>query len=157
MTDRGGGPLLQLTLWRLRELWREPEAIFGVFAFPILLALALGILPVATSLPYASGLVARRDFPMILLVASAGAADGMAAFVAKIVAQDATAGALLAVVGWAALVAAVVWMPGRFSRFAGFVSGLRDRLGRWRWVLVLITLGFPVVLLQYSPWGLVLR
>jgi ABC-2 type transport system permease protein len=43
MSDRGGGPLLQLTLWRLRELLREPEAIFWVFAFPILLALALGI------------------------------------------------------------------------------------------------------------------
>jgi ABC-type multidrug transport system permease subunit len=43
MSERGGGPLVQLTLWRLRELWREPEAIFWVFAFPILLALALGI------------------------------------------------------------------------------------------------------------------
>ena len=43
MSDRSGGPLLQLTLWRLRELWREPEAIFWVFAFPVLLALALGI------------------------------------------------------------------------------------------------------------------
>lgn len=38
-----GGGLLQLTLWRLRELWREPEAIFWVFAFPILLALSLGV------------------------------------------------------------------------------------------------------------------
>ena len=47
-------------------------------------------------------------FPMLLLVASAGAADGMAAFVAKIVAQDATEGALLAVAAWAALVASVV-------------------------------------------------
>src|SRR4051795_2759182 len=45
---------------------------------------------------------------MLMLVASAGAADGMAAFVAKIVAQDASEGALLAVVAWAALVAAVV-------------------------------------------------
>jgi len=43
MSDRGGIPLLQLALWRLRELWREPEAIFWVFAFPILLALALGV------------------------------------------------------------------------------------------------------------------
>jgi hypothetical protein len=45
---------------------------------------------------------------MLLLVASAGAADGMAAFVAKIVAQDATEGALLSVVAWAGLVAVVV-------------------------------------------------
>src|SRR4051795_7444104 len=45
---------------------------------------------------------------MLLLVASAGAADGLAAFVAKIVAQDASDGALVGVVLWAALVAAVV-------------------------------------------------
>jgi ABC-2 type transport system permease protein len=43
MADRPGLPLVQITLWRLRELTREPEAIFWVFAFPILLALALGI------------------------------------------------------------------------------------------------------------------
>ena len=43
MSDRGGGQLVQLTLWRYREFLREPEAIFWVFAFPILLALALGV------------------------------------------------------------------------------------------------------------------
>jgi ABC-type multidrug transport system permease subunit len=36
-------PLRQLTLWRVREFLREPEAVFWVFAFPILLAFALGI------------------------------------------------------------------------------------------------------------------
>jgi ABC-type multidrug transport system permease subunit len=36
-------PLLQLTLVKLRELVREPEALFWVFVFPVLLALALGI------------------------------------------------------------------------------------------------------------------
>ena len=35
--------LAQLTLWRIREFLREPEALFWVFAFPILLALALGL------------------------------------------------------------------------------------------------------------------
>jgi ABC-2 type transport system permease protein len=35
--------LTQLTLWRFREFVREPEALFWVFAFPVLLALALGI------------------------------------------------------------------------------------------------------------------
>jgi ABC-type multidrug transport system permease subunit len=34
---------VQLTLARAREMWREPEAIFWVFGFPILLALGLGI------------------------------------------------------------------------------------------------------------------
>ena len=36
-------PLVQLTLARLREFLREPEAIFWVFVFPLLLACALGI------------------------------------------------------------------------------------------------------------------
>ena len=36
-------PLVQLTLVKLRDLVREPEAIFWVFVFPVLLALALGI------------------------------------------------------------------------------------------------------------------
>lgn len=35
--------LVQLTLVRFREFWREPEAIFWVFIFPILLAVGLGI------------------------------------------------------------------------------------------------------------------
>src|SRR5689334_5996101 len=36
-------PLVQLTLWRTREFLREPEAVFWIFAFPILLAFALGL------------------------------------------------------------------------------------------------------------------
>src|ERR1700731_1768139 len=36
-------PLVQLTLVRFREFLREPEALFWVFAFPILLAAGLGI------------------------------------------------------------------------------------------------------------------
>jgi len=36
-------PLWQLTLTRMLAFLREPEALFWVFAFPILLALALGI------------------------------------------------------------------------------------------------------------------
>jgi ABC-2 type transport system permease protein len=35
--------LAQLTLVRFREFWREPEAVFWVFIFPILLAAGLGI------------------------------------------------------------------------------------------------------------------
>jgi len=42
MSDRSS-PLLQLTLSRFREFVREPEAIFWVFAFPLLLAVALGL------------------------------------------------------------------------------------------------------------------
>jgi ABC-2 type transport system permease protein len=37
------GPLTELTLARIRELVREPEAVFWVFVFPILLAGILGL------------------------------------------------------------------------------------------------------------------
>src|SRR5271156_5934877 len=36
-------PLVQLTIVRFRETLREPEALFWIFAFPILLAGGLGI------------------------------------------------------------------------------------------------------------------
>ena len=42
-TPLDGSPLAQLTLWRIREFTREPEALFWVFAFPIVLAFALGL------------------------------------------------------------------------------------------------------------------
>ncbi len=35
--------LVQLTLVRFREFWREPEAVFWTFVFPILMAAGLGI------------------------------------------------------------------------------------------------------------------
>ena len=37
------GPLIELTLARVRELTREPEAVFWVFVFPILLTAILGL------------------------------------------------------------------------------------------------------------------
>jgi ABC-2 type transport system permease protein len=43
--ERGWGhqPLVQLTRVRYREFFREPEAVFWVFIFPVLLAAGLGI------------------------------------------------------------------------------------------------------------------
>ena len=41
--DRTRSPLAELTLVRLRELTREPEAVFWVFIFPVLLAAILGL------------------------------------------------------------------------------------------------------------------
>jgi len=35
--------LFQLALARMREFYREPEAVFWVFGFPIVLAFALGL------------------------------------------------------------------------------------------------------------------
>jgi ABC-2 type transport system permease protein len=43
MSSDRPNPLWQLTLTRVREFIREPEALFWVFAFPILLAVALGL------------------------------------------------------------------------------------------------------------------
>lgn len=39
----GGNPLVELTLSRFREFVREPEAVFWVFAFPVIMTCALGI------------------------------------------------------------------------------------------------------------------
>jgi ABC-type multidrug transport system permease subunit len=38
-----GHPLMQLVLARLREFYREPEAVFWVYGFPVLMIVALGI------------------------------------------------------------------------------------------------------------------
>ncbi len=43
MSERRYVPLLELTLARMRELFREPGIIFWVFGFPVLLAVGLGI------------------------------------------------------------------------------------------------------------------
>jgi ABC-2 type transport system permease protein len=45
MVDRGGAypPLVELTLARIREFLREPESVFWVFVFPVLMACALGL------------------------------------------------------------------------------------------------------------------
>ncbi|MCC7034298.1 MAG: ABC transporter permease [Acidobacteria bacterium] len=45
MSNRGGAahPLVELTLARFREFLREPEAVFWVFAFPVIMTCALGI------------------------------------------------------------------------------------------------------------------
>ena len=45
-TTTGNGAfaaLVQLTLTRLREFYRQPEAVFWVYFFPILMVVALGI------------------------------------------------------------------------------------------------------------------
>src|SRR3954466_5966197 len=62
--------LAQLTLVRFREFLREPEAVFWTFAFPVILALGLGVafrnkpadviaIGVVTGTPAGDSLVAR--------------------------------------------------------------------------------------------------
>lgn len=43
MKNKVGNPLFELTVARIKESIREPEMLFWVFVFPILLAVALGI------------------------------------------------------------------------------------------------------------------
>ena len=106
------------------------------------LVVALSILIAVALLPYAIALVRERRYPMLLLVASAGAADGLAAFVAKIVAQDASAGELVAVVLWAALVAAVV-IVGLISESTALQSFAATRVAPTVLVMQIV---IPVVL-----------
>ena len=106
------------------------------------LGVALSILIAVALLPYAIALVRKRRYPMLLLVASAGAADGLAAFVAKIVAQDASAGELVAVVLWAALVAAVV-IVGLISESTALQSFAATRVAPTVLVMQIV---IPVVL-----------
>lgn len=73
MTGSIGGwrdhPLVQLTLVRYREFYREPEALFWVFIFPVLLTAGLGI-------AFRSRAPERTP---IALVARAGADDSLSA------------------------------------------------------------------------------
>jgi ABC-type multidrug transport system permease subunit len=76
MSDPGRSPLYQLTLWRIREFTREPEAMFWIFAFPILLALALGLAFKSRGMPTAH--VAVRAGPEAEeIVATLEAAPGL--------------------------------------------------------------------------------
>ncbi len=43
MSDLSSRPLVQLTLARIREFIREPEAVFWAFVFPIVMSLALAV------------------------------------------------------------------------------------------------------------------
>lgn len=67
-------PLWQLTLARLRESVREPMALFWVYAFPLILALVLGL--------------AFRNRPLERIVVDVRAGDGATAVVAMLSTND---------------------------------------------------------------------
>jgi len=57
--NRGGAfhPLVELTLARLREIFREPEALFWAFIFPILMSVAMAVaFPSSGSAPVPVGI-----------------------------------------------------------------------------------------------------
>lgn len=55
------------------------------------------------------------------------------------------------------LVGVALWAPQRLERAFQLAASLRDRLGLFRWVLAAMALLLPVLLLQYSFWGIVLH
>src|SRR4051812_8193291 len=66
------------------------------------LVVALALLAALAATPFLLSRMGRR--PVLLLVAGAGAADGLAGFTGKLVAEDATSGLWLAVIAWVALI-----------------------------------------------------
>lgn len=79
-------PLVQLTLVRIREFTREPEAVFWAVLFPILLTTGLGIafrstgpqvLPVATANPAVAAALAAEPSLTTDLLSEAAAADAL--------------------------------------------------------------------------------
>ncbi len=68
--------------------------------------IALGFLALVTVMPFILG--RKRVRGAVLLVLAAGAADGMAAFIAKIISEDLGEGALLAAAAWAAMIGGAV-------------------------------------------------
>jgi ABC-type multidrug transport system permease subunit len=70
-------PLIQLTLVRYREFYREPEAVFWVFVFPVLLTAGLGI-AFRNQAPERTPVAVVADAPGADSVAAAlGASDGL--------------------------------------------------------------------------------
>jgi drug/metabolite transporter (DMT)-like permease len=106
------------------------------------LVISLAILVTIAAVPYVLAFARRGPNPMLLLVASAGAADGMAAFVAKIVAQDLSGGAVAAALAWVVLVAVVV-LVGLTSESTALQSFAATRVAPTVLVLQIV---IPVVL-----------
>jgi ABC transporter DrrB family efflux protein len=75
MTNRWR-PLLQLTLARLREFYREPAVLFWVYGFPLFLAVGLG-LAFAGGSPAAPGVDLRRP-PAVDVEETADSAEAVA-------------------------------------------------------------------------------
>ena len=64
--DRGGAhhPIVELTLTRLREFVREPEALFWTFIFPIVMSLAMAVaFPSRGARPVPVGMVTSSGLP----------------------------------------------------------------------------------------------
>ena len=106
------------------------------------LVVSLSLLALVAVAPYAIAFIRRAPNPMLVLVASAGAADGMAAFVAKIVSEDIGSAEWLPTLAWIALVGVVV-LIGLTSETTALQSFAATRVAPTVLVLQIV---IPVVL-----------
>ncbi len=97
-------PLVQLTLVRFHEFAREPEALFWVFAFPILLAAGLGIafrnrppdvLPVAVVTPQLAAALQPEKQLEVRQMSPAAAAEALRTGKVTLVAEPGPGGAVV--------------------------------------------------------------
>jgi ABC-type multidrug transport system permease subunit len=104
MSDWLDRPLAQLTLVRFREFLREPEALFWVFLFPILLAAGLGIafrnrpadvLPVAAVTPQLAGALGRDKLLHTLQLPPAAAEEALRAGKISLVVEPGSGGTVV--------------------------------------------------------------
>ena len=127
-------PLAALTISRLREFFREPEAIFWVYGFPVLLAIGLGIAfrdkpPDQLRVDVQIESVARNSGP--------GAAGNLGAGAAGGAAEDAAGGAAESAAGGDELVRVLAATKGiRATPCRGLECSDRLRLGRTDIVVV---------------------
>jgi len=104
------------------------------------LVVVLGLLAATAILPYLTG--ATRPPRVALLVIGAGAADGLAAFVAKLIAEDADTGRWLPITAWAAAAAAVV-IIGVISESTALQRAAATRVAP---VVLVMQIAIPVLL-----------
>lgn len=121
--------------------WAAPSEPGTVSLGAGLLA-ALALLSAAAVAPYLWALAGGPEVAVLVLLLGAGAADGLVAFVARIVAQNAAEGAWLVALGCAAGVGCV-WLLGFLSETTALQ---RARATRVAPVVLVLQVTIPVVL-----------
>lgn len=114
------------------------------------LVMALAALVLVTVAPFAMNL--RAPPPVALLIASAGAADGLAAFVSKIVSEEASAGRWALAAAWAAGAGLAV-LVGLLSESSALQRAAATRIAP---AVLVLQIAIPVVLAPLvggEPWG----
>lgn len=61
---------------------------------------------------------------------------------------------LFSILSWIAF-AFILWRRDALARWEARIVLFRERMGPWRWLVIIALLVFPVWFLQYTPWGIV--